>query len=67
MIHGETPDQENARRIKESNERPFLITAASILKQIIDDLPANRDWLDPNLEGNARVVITKLKQMGFRL
>lgn len=32
------------------------VTANQVLKQIVQDLPANRDWLNPDLEKIAREI-----------
>lgn len=48
--------------VSEANAR---LTAAApiaihLLKRIIDDLPSNRDWLDPSIEREARSLIHSL-------
>lgn len=40
--------------IKMIEERTAL---RSVLKRILDDLPQNRDWLDPDLEKIARELV----------
>lgn len=46
--------EKNATLIAESPEM------YDVLKQILQDLPTNRDWLDPVLEKRAKAIIYKL-------
>lgn len=34
-----------------------------LLKVIIDDLPRNRDWLNPNVEAGAKEILKKYKKL----
>jgi len=45
----------NLQRKDETIERLLYV-----LKRIINDLPTNRDWLDPDLEKEAREIIKEL-------
>jgi hypothetical protein len=51
--------------VQEMNDTADLFVAAPdllrILSRIIDDLPAKRDWLDPDLEKTAKEIIARLK------
>lgn len=35
-----------------------------LLRQILDDLPTKRDWLDPAIESDARALLARLPKEG---
>ena len=49
-----------ARRSRELEEA--ALSLARILERILDDIPARRDWLDPDLERVAREVINNARR-----
>ena len=49
-----------ARRAVELEET--ALSLARILERILDDIPARRDWLDPDLERVAREVINNARR-----
>lgn len=39
--------------------------AFKLLADIVDDLPTNRDWLNPELEKHARAVLARYRESGI--
>lgn len=51
--------------MKTPDKSALLDNAVWVLKQIIDDLPINRDWLDVNLEAYARNVLKEAQALNI--
>lgn len=51
--------------MKSPDKSVLLDNAIWVLKQIIDDLPHNRDWLDVNLEAYARNVLREAGRLNI--
>ena len=47
----------------DSNIEERVKLLENILKQIIDDLPSKRDWLDPSLEAEAIIMLRQNKKV----
>jgi len=48
-----------ARTAREIKLKESLAEAIFVLKSIIDDLPSNKDWLNPDIETHAWRVLAK--------
>ncbi len=45
--------------------RSAYVEAITILKTIMNSLPSNRDWLDPDVEAMAKRILKEAKNAGF--
>lgn len=61
VVNGDTSTRLHLNLVSH-REEPLDKTLAMVLNQILESLPTNKDWLDPQLEQVARELVAEVQQ-----